>query len=245
VLKSAKSSLLVTLQESIKELTTVTDLLKRAIVESPPLRLSDGGIFREGYNAALDELLALRKNSQEWLTSYQAKLRDETGIKTLKVGYNKMFGYYIEVSRGQTEKMPASFARRQTLTNGERYISPELKEYEEKILSADERIAHIEQELFISLQGQVSAFHEDIFVTAHAIAAIDALRSLAIIAIKHSYCRPTVNTLLFMKGDIPLLKRSILPNSLFPMTSHSTEQKKALCLLLGLIWLESLPISGK
>jgi len=175
--------------------------LQAALVDNPPFRASDGGLFRPGYNAELDELKALRQNSQEWLLRYQERLREETGIKTLKVGYTRLFGYYIEVSRAQSQKVPESFSRRQTLVNGERFITTELKEYEEKVLSSEERIEKIEEELFSTLRTEVSTWHESILETAQSVAEIDLLRSLAIVAKKQNYyCPELIDTpLLAMK----------------------------------------------
>ena len=120
------------------------------------MRLSDGGIFKPGYHFDLDELKTLKSDAQVWLASYQTRLREEVKIKTLKVGYTQAFGYYIEVSRGQSEKMPLSFQRRQTLVNTERYISPELKEFEHKILTAEDKIAFLENKLFQELRQEIA-----------------------------------------------------------------------------------------
>jgi DNA mismatch repair protein MutS len=188
----------------------LTSELVRAFVEAPPLRAQDGGLFKEGYSQELDLLTELRKNSQAWLAEYQAKLREETGIKTLKVGYNKMFGYFIEVSHAQKDKMPDTFIRRQTLTNGERYITKELKEYEEHIQSADEKIAKIEEELYLKLQEKVSAEHTALLKTSDAIGELDAFYALATCAIRYKFTRPhvdTSNTLTIQEGRHPVIER--------------------------------------
>jgi len=181
----------------MKELPDLSELTKKiagAIVDAPPLRLSDGGIFKSGYHFELDELKTLKSDSQTWLASYQTKLREEVQIKTLKVGYTQAFGYFIEVSRGQSEKMPLAFQRRQTLVNTERYISPELKEFEHKILTAEDKIAFLENKLFQELRQEIAQFAESIRQAAQWIAEIDVYLALAEIAREHGYTRPIVDT---------------------------------------------------
>lgn len=186
------------------------ELLERALIDNPPFRASDGGLFKPGYNQKLDELVALRHGSQEWLVAYQENLRVTTGIKTLKVGYTRAFGYYIEVSRGQQERVPEGFQRRQTLTNGERYITQELKEYEEKILSADSLIEAIEQELFAALRLQVASYHDSILTAAKSVAQLDVLRSLAAVAKKRGYFCPNIvdgSELTIKEGRHPVIEQ--------------------------------------
>ncbi len=178
----------------IEPLPEMVKLLTKALVEDPPLRVSDGNVFREGYHPELDQLRELSRDSKAWLARYQVNLREETNIKTLKVGYTRMFGYYIEVSKGQAERMPESFQRRQTLVNAERFISPELKDYESKVLTAEERSLAIENELFQQLREQICHYSPLILQTAHALALLDALQSLADVARQYGYCRPVVNT---------------------------------------------------
>src|SRR5262249_16734893 len=128
-LSSASSSRLRWLAERMNPNHECVSLLQKALVDNPPFRASDGGLFRPGYHPVIDSLLRIKQGGQEWLVAYQEKLRRETGLKALKVGFNKMFGYYIEVSRSHAEKVPEHFQRRQTLVNGERYITVQLKEY--------------------------------------------------------------------------------------------------------------------
>jgi DNA mismatch repair protein MutS len=124
--------------------SAIASLIASALVDEPPLKVSDGNLFRKGFNSELDELTTICYNSKEWLAQYQAHLRESTGIKTLRVGFTRVFGYYIEVSKAQAVNMPDSFARRQTLANTERFISPELKDYETKVLSAEDKISALE-----------------------------------------------------------------------------------------------------
>lgn len=203
----------------LPDLSFLAEKIKQAIVDTPPLRLSDGGVFHPGFNAELDELRKLKTHSETWMASYQAKLREETGIKTLKVGFTAAFGYFIEVSRGQSDKMPATFQRRQTLVNSERYTSAELKEYEHKILSAESRMAALETHLFHELRKEIAAHSSQIRAVAHHIAELDCLLSLASVARKHRYIRPTVDNqdaLTIIEGRHPILdaqlREQFMPN---------------------------------
>ncbi len=211
-----------TLGERAAHLTDLGELardIKEALVEEPPLRITEGNIFRDGYHAELDELRGLTKGGKEWLARYQTKIKEETGIKNLKVSYNKVFGYYIEVSKGQADLMPESFQRRQTLVNAERFISPILKEYETKVLSAEERIHTLEQALFQNLREQIAAYEETIFTLAQAIGELDVLASLAHVAKREDYSRPTLDmsdTLRLEGGRHPVVaaahREKFIPN---------------------------------
>lgn len=176
------------------DLLELARMIREALVEEPPVRITEGKIFREGYHAELDELRGLSKGGKEWLARYQTKIKEETGIKNLKVSFNKIFGYYIEVSKGQAGLMPDTFERRQTLVNSERFISPILKEYENKVLSAEERIHTRELALFQELREKTASFEESVFEIAKEIARLDVLASLAIVAKRNAYCRPLVDT---------------------------------------------------
>ncbi len=205
--------------EPMADLSFLAEKIKNAIVDTPPLKLSDGGIFRPGYSAELDELRNLKTHSETWMASYQARLREELGIKTLKVGFTAAFGYFIDVSRGQSDKMPDTFQRRQTLVSSERYTSAELKEYEHKILSAESRMAALEAHLFHELRREIAAHAPQIRLVAHQIAQLDCLLSLATIARTYRYVRPTVDTqdvLTIIDGRHPILdaqlREQFMPN---------------------------------
>lgn len=209
ILNSLSASLVQVLYDELSPLPDLVALIDKALVAEPPLRVSDGGVFKAGYSVELDELRALSSGSKEWLSRYQAELRNSTGIKTLKVGYTKISGFYIEVSRGQAENAPPFFHRRQTLTNAERYITPELKEYEEKILSAEERILRLEEELFAALKKAILPYIDAIFMNAHAIAHLDCLQSLAHVARTWGWSQPVIaeNTILDIKeGRHPVIE---------------------------------------
>jgi DNA mismatch repair protein MutS len=195
--------------------------LTHALVDEPPLRLHEGEVFKDGFDSALDELKDLSRNGKHWLSSYQNRLKDETGIKTLKIIYNKIFGYTIEVSRGGSKMMPEGFERRQTLANCERYTTQELKEYESKVFSAEEKKESLEKALYEKVLEHTSSFREKIFTISKGVALLDCLYSLAEVAVSHNYTRPLVDhgTLLEIKeGRHPILehvlsKECFIPNS--------------------------------
>lgn len=203
----------------LTDFSALTQKIGNALVDAPPLRLSDGGIFKPGYDPELDALKTLQSDSQTWLASYQTKLREEVHIKTLKVGYTQAFGYYIEVSRGQSEKMPLSFQRRQTLVNTERYISPELKEFEHRILTAEDKITFLENRLFQELRKEIAEFAEAIRTAAKWIAEIDVYLTLAEVAREHRYTRPLVDnsdSLHIEEGRHPVIEASLERETFIP-----------------------------
>jgi len=222
--------------ENISSHDELFHLIDSAIVEEPPFRIGDSRLFKEGFHKELDELRAIGQDGKKWLSDYQETLRASTGIKTLKVGYNRMFGYYIEVSKGQAANMPASFARRQTLVNGERFISEELKHYEEKVLSANDRIEAIEQELFKQVRLEVSKHKDAVLKTAHAIAHIDSILSLAKTASLHNWKRPIVEDsriLEIIEGRHPVLDVQQKAERFVPNDTFLDDAKNRMMLITG------------
>lgn len=190
--------------------------------------LTAEGDFRDGYNQELDELRAIRRGGKEWLLRYQGKIKESTGIKNLKVSFNKVFGYYIEVSRGQSHLMPAEFERRQTLVNSERFISPELKEYENRVLNSEEQIQRLESSLFKNLIENILLYEESIFRAARAIGEIDALHSLAEVAKRNGYNRPVVDrsdVLLIKNGRHPVVESVLGKECFIPNDTHFEEER--------------------
>ncbi len=165
-------------------------LLETALAEEPPAILSKVGVIRPGYSAELDGINAASKHAKEWIAGLEKVERDRTGIKTLKVSYNKVFGYYIEISRGQSANAPADYIRKQTLVNAERYITPELKEYETLVLNADERVLDIETRLFKAMCAEIAAGAGRLLGTARSLAHMDVYAALAEVAVRHNYHRP-------------------------------------------------------
>ena len=185
--------LLERLRNQISELPELTDLLFRGITEEPPPTLADGGFIRQGYNAELDELRLAATDGKKWVAELQAKEQERTGIKSLKVHFNKVFGYYIEISKANLAHTPEDYIRKQTLTNGERFITPELKEFESKILGAEEKSKALELQLFEELKKAAGEYTAQIQESANAIAALDVLCALADCAVTYQYCRPHVS----------------------------------------------------
>lgn len=223
-------------EAKLEPLPEVVQLIGQALVDDPPVRLSDGGLFRDGFHKELDELREISRDSKTWLARYQHQLREATGIKTVKVGYNKMFGYYIEVSRGQSDRMPDNFERRQTLVNAERFITPELKEYENKVLNAEERISGLEAELFAQLRQEISKYSDRIQRMAQALAKIDTLQSLAQAARINDYVRPIVDeshVLQIVAGRHPVIESLHTAEKFVPNDTLLDDESSRLLLITG------------
>ena len=196
------------LVRQLHPLPELVDTLSRAIVEEPPAILRDGGLIRDGYDPALDELRAASREGKDWIACLQEREIARTGIKSLKVRFTSVFGYFIEITRSNLSSVPGDYIRKQTTVNGERFITPELKEIEGKILGSDERAKAREIEIFQSLRGMALAEISSIQATAAAIAALDALASLAETARQHHFCRPEVDdsgVLEIVEGRHPVL----------------------------------------
>jgi DNA mismatch repair protein MutS len=189
-LSDATSSLLEVLAESLDELADVRDLVGRSLVDDPPLSLTDGGYIRPGYNADLDELREIASSSKGIIARIEARERTRTGISSLKVKFNNVFGYFLEISKANLKSVPEDYERRQTLTNAERYTTPELKEYEAKVLGAEEHISELEQQLFLTIRQSVAVETRRVQAVAQALAMLDVLLSLAEVAARRNYCRP-------------------------------------------------------
>ncbi len=198
---------------ALQPVNAVADAIERAIVDAPPMSFAEGGVIRRGYNAELDDLTTLAHSAKEWVANMQKKERERTGISSLKIGFNNVFGYYIEITHTHKDKIPADYIRKQTMTNAERFITPELKEYEEKILHAEEKILALETSLFNDLRLLVASEAGTIQQNARQIAVIDCLVSLAQVAAANDYILPEVNdsTRLFIEeGRHPVIE-SLLP----------------------------------
>jgi len=229
ILKSANSKLL---KQSVKELDEHKDLVKlieQSIDDDPPLLITDGGMIADGYNKKLDELRKISTSGKDWIKDLQQQESTRTGISSLKVKFNKVFGYYIEVSNANLNQVPENYTRKQTLVNAERFVTPELKEYEEKVLGAEEKIKELEQKLFWEIRDKVAQKFEEIQQTAQIIAQLDVLLSFAKVALENNYCQPQVNeddTINIQNGRHPVIEQlqtdeSYVPNDgLFNHTDH-------------------------
>jgi len=191
-LADAASSLLEILAESLDELPDVRELIATSIADDPPAVLTDGGYIRAGYNAELDELREVATSSKSIIAGIESRERERTGIGSLKVKFNNVFGYFIEISKANTRSVPPDYERRQTLTNAERYTTPELKQYESKVLGAEERIAEIEQRLFGEIREKIARETRRVQLVAQALSVLDVLLSLAEVAGRRNYCKPAL-----------------------------------------------------
>src|ERR1700693_5713660 len=188
--ESLKSARVRTVCEALDEIPEVRDRILTAIAEEPPANLADGGTIRSGFHAELDELRDISRNSRQYIAEIETRERGRTGIQSLKVRFNNVFGYYIEISKANLHHAPSDYERKQTLVNAERFTTPELKEYESKILDAQEKIVEIERRLFAELRSAIAAEAKRIRQTALALAEVDVLGCLAHIASLRNYCRP-------------------------------------------------------
>src|SRR6266699_1866453 len=195
-------------------------LIESALVNQPPLSASEGGVIRAGYSAELDQIKEASQNGQKWITEMEQRERKRTGISSLKVGYTKVFGYFIEVTNSQLSRVPSDYVRKQTLSTGERFITPDLKEYEALILNAQDRIGKLESELFAQVRAEIAVHTaERIKNTAHALAEIDVYLSLAGVAAQHNYCRPQLNegdTVHIVAGRHPVIEQSQIETPFIP-----------------------------
>jgi len=207
------------LREGIDEMPEILDLLERSVVDDPPLTLREGGILREGYDAELDRILSASRDGKSWIAALEEKERQRTGIASLRVGFNNVFGYYIEVTKSQTGAVPAEYIRKQTLVNAERYINEELKEYEQTVLHAEEKRREREYELFVGIRERIAGEIRRIQKSASALADLDATASLAEVAEKYNYCRPAVDdgdTIEIRDGRHPVVERMPLAEGFVP-----------------------------
>ncbi|MDF2578092.1 MAG: mutS [Chlamydiales bacterium] len=235
-LSQQESLHLVHLADELEEFDKLANLIRTALIEEPALKLGEGNVFREGYHPELDELMNLKKHGKDWMVQYQSRIREETGIKTLKIGFNRVFGYYIEVSAGQADRVPASFIRRQTLANNERFVSPELKEYEEKVLHAEEKIVALEQKLFQELRNTITTYSKPVLETARVISQIDCLQSLAHIAREKGYVKPLVDgstVLEIEQGRHPVVETVNPTISFVPNDTTLDDYQNRLLLITG------------
>jgi DNA mismatch repair protein MutS len=223
-------SLVQTLREQISELPELIDLIGTAIVEEPPLALKEGGLIKDGFDANLDELRSAMRGGKDWIAKLQLEEISRTGIQSLKVRFNSVFGYYIEVTKANLDKVPAQYVRKQTIANGERFITPELKEMEAKILGAEERSIKLEYELFQRVRETVLGRLVEIQQTAAALAQLDVLGAFAETARLHNYCRPEIGQegmLAIRDGRHPVLEQSLseerfVPNDAFVRGTGAT-----------------------
>jgi DNA mismatch repair protein MutS len=223
------------LSAELKPCPDIVDLIARAIADEPG-DLEQGGVIREGFSPELDEIRRNSRQAKQYLAGLEQRERQRTGIKSLKVGYNRVFGYYIEVSRANLSLAPTDYIRKQTLAEAERFFTPELKEYESLILNAQEKIADLEAAIFRQVCQQISAVGGQILATARAIAQIDALSSLAEVAVRHGYVKPmlTNDDVIDIKGGRhPIVEQSIGSDNFIPNDTYLCNKNNQLIILTG------------
>ncbi|MDI6745260.1 MAG: DNA mismatch repair protein MutS [Thermodesulfovibrionales bacterium] len=220
---SSKSAYLKSIAEEIYEFASLKSLIESSINETPPLSLRDGGIIRNGYNKEIDSLRKIATSGKDFIAELEMSEKKKTGISSLKVGYNKIFGYYIEVTNANIDQVPEHYIRKQTLVGGERFITPELKEYESKVIGAEERLKNLEYQVFNEILNEAQKESLNLAKTAHAIAVADFLTSMAVIAKRHNYAKPRIDesgVIEITDGRHPVLERipgeeRFIPNSIY------------------------------
>jgi len=230
-LKAARSLRLGSICESLDPLEDVTSLITDALVDSPPATMNEGNIIRDGYSPELDKLRVLVRDGKDWIARLQKSEIRRTGVSSLKVGYNKVFGYYIEVTKPNLSLVPPDYIRKQTLANAERYFTPELKERENAIMGAEEKMTGVESELFRELSEKVCAQSERIQANADLVAQVDALQSLAHVAATNDYCRPEITSSFEMdieEGRHPVIEQINLEQPFVPNDILMDEQSSLL-----------------
>ena len=218
-LAERSAGLLCTLEQDLDLAPEVRSDIEGHLVDEPPLNVADGGVIRSGISKELDELRDLARGGKEWIAAYQAQEMERTGIPNLKIGFNKVFGYYLEVTAAHKSKVPDEYIRKQTLKNQERYITPELKEYEDKVLRAEEKSQALELDLFNELKGRVALQTNRLQATAEVLAKIDVLCGLATLAASAGYCRPEITAeplLDIREGRHPVLDRLMSTGQFVP-----------------------------
>lgn len=227
-----------TLRDVAATLTPCNEMaatIRKAIVDEPPAQLADGGFIRDGYNAELDELRVIQKSGKDWIVRLQKEEAERTGITSLKVGFNKVFGYYLEVTNAHKDKVPDDFIRKQTLVNAERYITPQLKEYEEKILTASEKITHLEAVLFQEVRDKIALETDELQHNATLVAMLDCFGSLAEAAVQNRYVRPEVHEgrgISITEGRHPVVEKMLEAGDPFISNSVALNPEDAQILII-------------
>ncbi len=235
-LASSREPCLTSLAAEIAESTLLRDLIAKSIVDNPPLSVRDGGIIRDRFNAEIDELRSLSSRGKDFIAEMESRERKRTNITSLKIGYNRVFGYYIEITKANLDMVPTDYIRKQTLVGGERFITPELKEYENKILGSEERLKSLEHEVFNQILSAVKEEAGHLQKTAAALATVDLLASLSVVAKRHGYARPEIAddpVIEISDGRHPVLERLLSGERFIPNSTVIDTQDNLLLILTG------------
>ncbi len=236
ILATSKSELLQNLYLSLDELEDIHDLIEKAIVEDPPIAITEGGIIKLGYNEEVDELKNAGIQGKNWLIELEAKEKEETGIKNLKVGFNKVFGYFFEVTKSYLNLVPDRYIRKQTLANCERYITEELNELESKILGAEEKVVELEYKLFIEIRNKIATNIERLQKASNIVSILDVLTSFAIVAEDLNYTKPIVdnNGIIDIKGGRhPVIEKMLPTGTFIDNDTYLDKQNDRLSIITG------------
>ncbi len=233
---SFESPLLQRLSSSLDTLKDLSDLIERAIVDEPPLAQKEGGIIKDGYNSEVDEYRRAQVDGKKWLAELGEREKERTGIRNLKIRYSKVFGYSLEVTNSFLEKVPADYIRKQTLTGAERFITEELKEMEDKILNAEERLIKLEYRLFSEIRQKLSDNVSRILSTAEALSALDVLQSFSYVSEHNGYCRPAINNKGFIRvrgGRHPVVEKMMDSGSFIPNDINLDNKNNLISIITG------------
>ncbi len=235
-LKATRAAMLAETRKRFKEMVSVVKLIDSAIVDEPPLALNEGGFIKVGYHQELDQLREIRTAGKNWIAQLQKRERLRTGIKSLKVGYNRVFGYYIEITKPNLSMVPSDYDRKQTMANAERFVTPDLKEQEAKILGAEERMKSLEQQLFVEVRMRVAEAAGVIQENARLLARMDLLLSLATVAVENDYRRPSVDDgdhIAIIAGRHPVVEKLMLAEEFVPNDTYLDNQKEQILIITG------------
>ena len=236
ILSNCKSELLVKLFDNLDELQDIHELIEKSIVDDPPMTIKDGGIIKLGYDEEIDRLKTAQTEGKNWLVQLEADEKEKTGIKNLKIGFNKVFGYYLEVTKSYLNQVPDRFIRKQTLTNAERYITEELKNLENQILGSEERVVNLEYNAFVEIRDEISKNITRLQQTSEVISTLDVLTSFAKVAEDMNYCMPEVNskgTIDIKNGRHPVIEKILGEGSFVENDTYLNKDENRLAIITG------------
>ncbi len=236
ILSNCNSDLLKELYEKLDELQDIYKLIENSIVDDPPMTIKDGGIIKLGYDEEIDKLKTAQTEGKNWLVKLEADEKEKTGIKNLKIGFNKVFGYFIEVTKSNLDQVPERFIRKQTLTNAERYITEELKNLENQILGAEEKVVNLEYEAFVNIREEISKNIVRLQTTSEVVSALDVLTSFAVVAEDMNYCMPEVNssgTIDIQNGRHPVIEKILGAGTFVENDTYLDKNDNRLSIITG------------
>ena len=236
VLQTTESPMLKDIYENLDELQDIYELIEKSIIDDPPMTVKDGGIIKMGYNEEVDKLKTATTEGKNWIIQLEAEEKEKTGIKTLKIGYNKVFGYYFEVSKSFVSQVPDRFIRKQTLTTGERYITEELKTLESQILGAEEKVINLEYNAFVKIREEIALNIKRLQQSAKVVSTLDVLSSFAQVAEDMNYCMPTVSNngkITIKEGRHPVIEKMLGVGNFVPNDTILDKDENRLAIITG------------